>query len=47
MVRLSGGMRIDKLWPELSGGAALFEVVVTVPRSDDGEPLVPRALHVD
>lgn len=32
------------LWPELEEQPRPFEVVVTVPRTDDGEPLVPCAL---
>jgi hypothetical protein len=35
---------MDALWPELAGQRRVFEVVVTVPREDGGEPLVPRAL---
>ena len=31
-------------WPELAGQPRPFEVVVTVPRTDGGEPLVPYAL---
>lgn len=37
-------VRMDALWPELAGQRRAFEVVVTVPRGDGGEPLVPRAL---
>jgi hypothetical protein len=37
-------VRMDVLWPELAGQRRAFEVVVTVPRGDGGEPLVPRAL---
>jgi hypothetical protein len=32
------------LWPELAGQRRTWEVVVTVPREDGGEPLVPRTL---
>ena len=35
---------MDALWPELAEQRRVFEVVVTVPREDGGEPLVPRAL---
>ena len=35
---------MDVLWPELAGQRQAFEVVVTVPRGDGVEPLVPRAL---
>jgi hypothetical protein len=31
---------MDALWPELPGQRRPFEVVVTVPREDGGEPLV-------
>jgi hypothetical protein len=37
-------VRMDALWPELAGQRRAFEVMVTVPRSDGSEPLVPRAL---
>ena len=37
-------MSVDAPWPELAAQRRPFEVVVTVPRKDDGEPLVPRAL---
>ena len=37
-------VRMDVLWPELAAQHRAFEVVVTVPRGDGGEPLVPRAL---
>ena len=37
-------VKMDVLWPELAGQRRAFEVVVTVPRSDGGEPLAPRAL---
>ena len=37
-------VRMDALWPELAGQRRPFEVVVTVPRTDSGGPLVPRAL---
>jgi hypothetical protein len=35
---------IQALSPELAGRRRPFEVVVTVPREDGGEPLVPYAL---
>lgn len=35
---------LDALWPEFSGQQRRFEVVVTVPREDGGEPLAPRTL---
>jgi hypothetical protein len=35
---------MDAMWPELEGQRRTWEVVVTVPREDGGEPLVPRAL---
>ena len=35
---------VDALRLELTGQRRPFEVVVTVPRGDGGEPLVPRAL---
>jgi hypothetical protein len=35
---------MDALWPELPGQRRPFEVVVTVPREDGGEPLVPHAM---
>ena len=37
-------VRMDALWPEPAGQRRPFEVVVTVPRADGGEPLVPQAL---
>lgn len=36
-------VNIDVLWPELAEQRRAFEVVVTMPRQDGGEPLVPRA----
>jgi hypothetical protein len=41
---IAGSHMRDALWPELAGQRRAFEVVVTVPRGDGGEPLVPRAL---
>ena len=35
---------MDALWPGLPDHRRPFEVVVTAPRADGGEPLVPRAL---
>ena len=35
---------MDALWPELPRQRRPFEVVVTVPREDGGEPLVPHAM---
>jgi hypothetical protein len=35
---------LDVLFPDLAEPRRPFEVVVTVPRSDGGEPLVPVAL---
>jgi hypothetical protein len=35
---------MDALWPELAEQRRPFEVVVTVPRADGGEPLVPCKL---
>ena len=35
---------MDALWPDLAEQRRAFEVVVTVPREDSGEPLIPRAL---
>ena len=35
---------IDALWPHLPEQRRPYEVVVTVPREDGGEPLVPRSL---
>lgn len=35
---------MDALWPDLAEQRRPFEVVVTVPREDSGEPRVPRAL---
>jgi hypothetical protein len=35
---------MDALWPDLAEQRRAFEVVVTVPRKDCGEPLIPRAL---
>ena len=33
---------VDALWPELAEQRRAFEVMVTVPREDGGEPLVPH-----
>lgn len=38
---------MDALWPELPGQCRPYEVVLTVPREDGGEPLVPRALPTE
>ena len=35
---------MDALWPELAEHRRPFEVVMTVPREDGGEPFVPHAL---
>jgi hypothetical protein len=35
---------MEALWPELPGQRRPFEVVVTAPREDRGEPLVPGTL---
>jgi len=35
---------MDALWPDMPEQRRRYEVVVTVPREDGGEPLVPRAL---
>jgi hypothetical protein len=35
---------MDALWPELAEHRHAFEVVMTVPRADGGEPFVPHAL---
>jgi hypothetical protein len=35
---------MDVLWPELAEQCRAFEVVMTVPREDGGEPFVPHAL---
>lgn len=35
---------MDALWPDMPEQRRPYEVVVTVPREDGGEPLVPRAL---
>jgi hypothetical protein len=37
-------VNMDVLWPELAEQRRSFEVVMTVPREDGGEPFVPRAL---
>lgn len=37
-------LRLDVLFPELAEQKRRFDVMVTVPRPDDGEPLVPCAL---
>jgi hypothetical protein len=37
---------VDVLWPEPTGQRRRFEVVVTVPREDGGEPLVPLAMEL-
>jgi hypothetical protein len=37
-------VRFDVLFPEIAEQQRPFEVVVTVPREDGGEPLVPRTL---
>src|SRR6185437_5015935 len=38
---------MEVLWPDLPEQPRPYEVVVTVPRQDGGEPLVPRALPPD
>lgn len=38
---------MDALWPELAEQKRPFEVVVTVPRADGGEPLVPCKLPAE
>lgn len=38
---------MEALWPELAEQRRPFEVVVTVPRSDGGEPLVPCSLPAE
>jgi hypothetical protein len=35
---------MDTLWPELPSQRRPFEVMMTAPREDGGDPLVPRAL---
>ena len=35
---------MDALWPDMPEQRRPYEVVLTVPREDGGEPLVPRAL---
>lgn len=35
---------MEALWPELPQRRRTFEVVLSVPREDGGEPLVPREL---
>ena len=35
---------MEALWPELPGQRRPYEVLLTVPRDDKGEPLVPREL---
>ena len=35
---------MEALWPELPGQCRPYEVLLTVPREDKGEPLVPREL---
>jgi hypothetical protein len=35
---------MDALWPDMPEQRRPHEVVVTVPREDGGEPLVPRSL---
>jgi hypothetical protein len=37
-------VNMHALWPELPGQRRPFEVVVSVPREDGGEPLVPRLM---
>jgi hypothetical protein len=34
---------MDALWPDMPGQRRPYEVVVTVPREDGGEPFVPRS----
>jgi hypothetical protein len=38
---------MEALWPELAGQRRPFEVVVTLPRADGGELLVPRQLPAE
>jgi hypothetical protein len=38
---------MEALWPEPAGQRRPFEVVITVPRDDGGEPLVPRELPAE
>jgi hypothetical protein len=35
---------MDALWPDMPEQRRPYEVVLTVPREDGGEPLVPRTL---
>jgi len=35
---------MDALWPDMPEQRRPYEVMLTVPREDGGEPLVPRAL---
>src|SRR3984957_5027119 len=35
---------MDALWPDMPEQRRPYEVVVTAPREDGGEPLVPRSL---
>jgi hypothetical protein len=35
---------MEALWPELPEQCRPYEVLLTVPREDNGEPLVPREL---
>jgi hypothetical protein len=35
---------MEALWPELSEQCRPYEVLLTVPREDKGEPLVPREM---
>jgi hypothetical protein len=37
---------MDALWPDMPEQRRPCEVVVTVPREDGGEPLVPRSLPI-
>ena len=37
-------LSVDALWPELVEQRRAFEVLMTVPREDGGEPFVPHAL---
>jgi hypothetical protein len=37
-------VRLDALWPELAEVRRPYEVVLTVPREDDGTPLTPTVL---
>jgi len=40
-------VRLDVLFPEFEEQKRPFEVMVTVPRSDGGEPLVPHTLPAE